>query len=132
MRLVIDTNLWISFIISNRFSEIDNLLYTRQAKLLFSAELIQEIQATLAKPKLIKYSTPDALVIMLSAFDEYIEFINVKSYVEIGRDPDDDFLLSLAIDGKASFLITGDNDLLELKTINKCRIITMADFLKLK
>lgn len=38
------------------------------------------------------------------------------------------FLLNLAIDSKADFLITGDEDLLIIKEIGKTKIITMRDF----
>ena len=34
--------------------------------------------------------------------------IQVKSSVDLCRDPKDNFLLSLSIDGSAQFLITGD------------------------
>jgi len=43
----------------------------------------------------------------------------------------DNFLLELAIDSKSDYIITGDNDLLELKIFYKTRIITYTDFVKL-
>jgi len=42
----------------------------------------------------------------------------------------DNFLLNLAIDGKAEFLITGDKDLLTLKKVGGTRIMLMADFIE--
>lgn len=67
---------------------------------------------------------------MLTVFDEYIEFINVKSKVQICRDPNDDFLLSLAKDGKANFLITGDKDLLEIQKFEETSIVRYGEFLE--
>lgn len=67
---------------------------------------------------------------MLDIFDDYIDFIKVKSKVNICRDSKDDFLLALAIDGKADFLITGDKDLLVLAKIENTRIITMSEYLE--
>ena len=55
LRLVIDTNLWISFIISKKFSEIEGLLFSTKSRILFSAELIEELEVTIQKPKLKKY-----------------------------------------------------------------------------
>lgn len=46
---------------------------------------------------------------------EHAEHIEVKSVITACRDEKDNFLLSLAVDGKADFLITGDDDLLTLK-----------------
>ena len=44
------------------------------------------------------------------------------------RDPKDDFLLELAAVSSADFLVTGDRDLLELRGIGECRIISPSDF----
>lgn len=60
---------------------------------------------------------------------EVAEWVEVKTITKLCRDAKDDFLLSLAIDGKADFLITGDSDLLELNQLKKTKIITIADFL---
>ncbi len=130
-RLVIDTNLWISFIISKKFSEIETLLYNTQSKLLFSSELIDEIGTTIQKPKLRKYFGTNALDEMLDVFDDYIEFIEVKSEIAICRDHRDNFLLALAKDGKADFLLTGDQDLLVLNPFKKTKIISFSDFSKI-
>jgi len=56
--------------------------------------------------------------------------ITVVSAIEVCRDPKDNFLLSLAIDGKADYLLTGDKDLLELKQIQQTKIQTLTDFLQ--
>lgn len=65
---------------------------------------------------------------MLDAFDPFIEFIEVKSTVFICRDPKDDFLLELAKDGKADYLLTGDKDLLIIGKMDKTVIIKINDF----
>lgn len=40
LKLIIDTNLWVSFIISNKQNLLDSLLFSEEARLLFSKELI--------------------------------------------------------------------------------------------
>ena len=57
------------------------------------------------------------------------EFIIVKSDINICRDPKDNFLLSLAKDGKATHLITGDKNLLDIKVFEKTKIMTITSFL---
>lgn len=130
LRLVIDTNLWISFIISKKFNQLEPILLTKNTRILFSRELVQELEATITKPKLQKYFSPNALDEMLDVFDSYIDFITVKSKVQVCRDPKDDFLLSLAKDGKANYLVTGDNDLLEIGKFGETEIIKITDFIK--
>ncbi len=56
---------------------------------------------------------------MLSTFEPYIDLIEVESIITICRDPKDNFLLALAKDGKANYLLKGDKDLLELKNLAK-------------
>jgi uncharacterized protein len=45
------------------------------------------------------------------------------------RKKKDNFLLSLAIDSNATYLLTGDKDLLVVNKIGKTKIITVSQFL---
>lgn len=129
LKLIVDTNLWISFIISNKINLLDALLLSEEARLLFSTELIAEIQQTVTKPKLRKYFKTNALEEMLSTFEPFIDLIEVESVITICRDPKDNFLLALAKDGKADYLLTGDKDLHELKNFGKTTIKSIAEFM---
>ena len=55
LKIIIDTNLWISFVISKKLNLLDPLLLTGKARLLFSTELIDEIERTISKPKLKRF-----------------------------------------------------------------------------
>jgi putative PIN family toxin of toxin-antitoxin system len=66
---------------------------------------------------------------MLSTFEPFIDLIEVKSTITVCRDPKDNFLLALAADGNAHYLLTGDKDLLDIKKLNKTKISTISDFL---
>jgi putative PIN family toxin of toxin-antitoxin system len=129
LNVIIDTNLWVSFIISNKLNLLDSLLFSGKVKILFSTELIAEIEKTIAKPKLRKYFGSNALEEMFSTFDPFIILVDVESIISVCRDVKDNFLLALAKDGKADYLITGDKDLLVLKKFGKTPIITITNFL---
>lgn len=129
LRLIIDTNLWISFIISNKQNLLDPFLLKKRARLLFSDDLIREIQESIAKPKLKKYFKSNDLEVMLATFEPFIDLIEVKSNVAVCRDPKDNFLLALAKDGKADYLLTGDKDLLDLDKFGKTKIKTISTFI---
>ena len=45
------------------------------------------------------------------------------------RDPKDNKFLALAVSGQADYLITGDKDLLVLKSIGAIPIVSPAEFL---
>ena len=128
MRLILDTNLWISFLISSKYEKFDELLFNQKWLLLFSQELLEEFVAVAKRPKLRKYISRDELEDILETIDEVAEFVNVTSEISACRDPKDNFLLSLAVDGKADYLLTGDKDLLVLKKIGNTEIKTISEF----
>jgi len=128
MRIILDTNLWIGFLISSKYEKLDELLFNQRCKLLFSQELLEEFVAVANRPKLRKYISRDELEDILETIDEVAEFVNVTSEISECRDPKDNFLLSLAVDGKADYLLTGDKDLLVLKKISETQIRTISEF----
>jgi hypothetical protein len=130
LRIIIDTNLWISYILSKKLDQLDELLFSNKCQLLFSLELMQEIEATIKKPKLQRYFDETSLEEMLITFEPIIDLVSVKSNVKVCRDSKDDFLLALAKDGKADYLLTGDKDLLEIKSFGKTIILTISEFIK--
>lgn len=69
---------------------------------------------------------------ILETIDEYAELVKVSAQVNVCRDPKDNFLLALAIDGTADYLLTGDKDLLDLVQLGTTRIITITQFLESK
>jgi putative PIN family toxin of toxin-antitoxin system len=130
LKIIIDTNLWISFLISKSYNRIDDLIIDKKIRIVFSEELLSEFIEVIQRPELAKYFTKNDLEELLELFDFYGDFIEVKSRIKQCRDPKDNFLLSLAIDSKADYLLTGDNDLLEIKEIGKTKILTITEFLK--
>ena len=128
-RIVIDTNIWISFLLTKDFSLFDKIISNPDLILLFSNTLLEEFIEVAARPKFKRYFSPVDLEELLFQMREHGEFITVTSSTNICRDPKDNFLLSLSKDGKASHLITGDKDLLDLKRFGKTQIITMKKYL---
>jgi putative PIN family toxin of toxin-antitoxin system len=61
---------------------------------------------------------------------EIVKVVDVRSSVDVCRDPKDNFLLALAQDGVADYLITGDKDLLSMKKWGATKIVSLTDFEK--
>lgn len=129
-RVIIDTNLWISFLLTNDTRKLDSIITDKKLILLFSRELIDEIIEVTQRKKFRKYFSLEDMENWLFKVRQVSEFIKVKSKITICRDPKDNFLLSLSFDGKATHLITGDKDLLVLKNFDSTIILNMADYLK--
>jgi len=126
-KVILDTNLWISFLITKNYSFIDKFVENQKVTLIFSKELIQEFLTVATRPKFQKYFTDQDIQKLIRSFDNFAKIIETTSNIEICRDFKDNFLLNLAIDSKADFLVTGDNDLLELKKIEKTKILTITE-----
>jgi uncharacterized protein len=130
IRIVIDTNLWVSFLLKNDYSKIDRLLIQQKATIIFSDELLAELLDVVYRPKFKKFFSNDNIDLILALIDKVAHFVKIESIITICRDEKDNFLLALAIDGKADFLLTGDKDLLELKAIGETQIMAISDYLK--
>ena len=130
VRVIFDTNIWISFLISKSMSDIDELIFSEKIILLFSDELMTEFIDVSSREKLKPYFTNEDITSLIDLIEEYGEIISVKSKIDICRDKDDNFLLSLAKDGKADYLITGDKDLLIIEKFEKTKIEKLTSFRK--
>jgi uncharacterized protein len=128
--VIVDTNLWISFLIRRDLSSIDSFIEKGKIKLVFSEELLHEFLTVSQRPKFRNYFSATDIEDLLRVFDMYGKLIKVTTSVNDCRDIKDNFLLNLAIDSKADYLITGDSDLLELRKVGITEIITLKDFLK--
>jgi putative PIN family toxin of toxin-antitoxin system len=129
-KVILDTNLWISFLISKKFNQIDSLIRAKKITLIFSSELLEEFIEVAFRPKFTKYFSKEDIEEILETFDQFGELIEVKSDIEVSRDEKDNFLLNLAVDSSADYLITGDTDLLILEKIASTRIMIFNDFIE--
>jgi uncharacterized protein len=130
-KVVLDTNLWISFLITKKYADLDNLIDSGKIVLLFSNESIEEFLTVAKRSKFKRYFTDSDLKELLQLFDKYGKLVKISSNLSDCRDTKDNFLLNLAVDGKANFLVTGDSDLLILKQIKKTTICTWSEFLSI-
>ena len=127
-KIILDTNLWISFLISKKFSHFDELIENKRIILIFSNELLEEFIDVVSRPKFKKYFSKKDIEKILEYFDQFGELVKVKSVIKICRDEKDNFLLNLSVDSKADYLITGDKDLLILEKIENTKILTFLEF----
>lgn len=135
IRAVLDTNVIISGIIKENGppAHVLEALFHRRFIVITSLYLLQEVERVLTYPKIAKkyHIDPEAAEITLSALTVQSDLIqNPTSLIKASRDPTDDALLSLAVHGHASFLVTGDNDLLDLETFRGIRIVSPEVFLQ--
>ncbi|MCH8069742.1 MAG: putative toxin-antitoxin system toxin component, PIN family [Candidatus Marinimicrobia bacterium] len=128
LRVAIDTNIWISFLIGKTLVGLDEKIANDQVVILFSDELFNELIEVLHRPKFSKYFTRENIVELIELIHHRAEWIDIKKHFTDCRDSKDNFLLDLCFSGKGDFLVTNDQDLLVLNPFRNTRIIHYEEF----
>ena len=98
--------------------------------MLISEALREEWETVMARAKFDKQSPLYVRMRDLRTVIAFTEHVNVVIEIRECRDPKDDHLLALALDGHADVIVTGDQDLLVLNPWRGVRILTPAEFLE--
>ena len=105
-----------------------DLLSYPEFQLVISTELIEEIHDVVSRPKLAKYYTSENVNMLMKYMKDFSLSFELGNIPSRCRDPKDDYLLELALVSDADFLVIGDKDLLEVKKIGNCQIVTAMEF----
>ena len=130
MKIIIDTNLWISYLIGKQVFRLKELLTREEMVIFVCRELLDELMNVVSRPKFRKYISQKDLLQLFQVIEIYcLEVVLQEEAVSEVRDAKDLYLLSLADTVKADFLLTGDKDLLVLGKHGQTTILTLSDFL---
>jgi len=134
IRAVVDTNILIRALIKPQGTVGPVLTHLRDGDytLLYADPLLDELIAKLTLPRIRnKYHLSDedvetvlALILLRG------EPVTPQRRITACRDPKDNIVLEVAVDGGADFIVTGDNDLLVLHPFEGIPIIGPAEFLR--
>ena len=129
VKVIIDTNLWISFLIGLKASPaVRKTLTDGTVEIVMTDILQQEIMAVASRPKFARYFAPEACERLLAFLRARSEDYPLGDIPVRCRDPKDDYLLELARVANADILVTGDKDLTDLHQFGHCQILTLAAF----
>jgi len=130
LRVVLDTNVVLSALLfrSGQVSWLVPLWTSGRIVPLVSQATAYELLRVLAYPKF--KLTPGEQQVVLAAFLPYAVTVKTRKLPMKAtcRDPDDEMFLTLAVQGHADFLVTGDADLLSVKEFSACPIVTSEQF----
>lgn len=131
LRIVIDTNVILSHFISPQGTAGRAFDFIAEhCVYVICAETLSELIAKLSEDRFDRYGAPAERMRYVASVEEMAEFIDVQSNVRLSIDPKDDIFLSLALDGRADFIVTGDKKhLLPLNPFEGIPILSPADFL---
>ncbi len=131
-KIIVDTNIWISFLIGKNLKGLQNQIDSQFIKIITCSEQLHELSEVFKKPKIKKYFADEQIIEFFELLDESSEIIAITTVSNICRDSKDNYLVSLAIDSNADYLISGDKDLLVLNKIGETNVIKFTDFNKIQ
>ncbi len=131
MRLVIDTNVFVSMIIRPGYlSDAIIEKIDRGAIVLYSAETLSELIEVLGRRKFARYTTKEDIAAFVGWLADAGELVAITREVKASADPKDNKFLSLAVSGAADAIISGDKKhLLSLGSFDGIPILSPSDFI---
>ena len=130
MRVVIDTNVWISRLLladSTAAQAVDKAL--EQSEVMISEATLAELADVLARDEFDKYLSIADREQFLGHLIQSATMAPVLSEVTDCADPKDNQFLALAFDSESDLILTGDSDLLTLNPWRDIEIVSPRAFL---
>ena len=132
LKIVLDTNWYVSASINrNSRRRLYDLLINENLTIFYSGELLAEYEFVISRKKFGKFIRAEQVNRFIGLVLTRLKPVEIKTLVRLSRDAKDNFLLSMAIDCGADYLVTGDPDLLVIKVFGKTKILNMTEFSKI-
>ncbi|MEA2007552.1 MAG: putative toxin-antitoxin system toxin component, PIN family [Chloroflexota bacterium] len=136
LQAVLDTNVFVSGLMGvvSPPRQIVNAWLDGDFILVTSLYLIDELNHVLSYPRIVdRLRVSDAEVeAILAALLSQAEMVPGKLKLPgVTRDPKDDPVVACAVEGKADYIVSGDQDLLVLEIFQGVQIITPRQFVEL-
>lgn len=129
MRVILDSNIWISFLIGHQIQTVRRILTDMRVDVYVCNNLIAEIVDVANRDKIRKYIKDNELEDLLRIIRAYCNIVPLETKAKsVVRDPKDLYLLSLAETVDADYIVSGDSDLLELGHHKNTKMIRLVDF----
>lgn len=139
MRVVLDTNVWVSAILTpgRPPAKILEFALTGRMRLLISPAIIREIARVFQYPK-VKKALKKHQITSQEMEDVILKLLKVAVITPgeilaagVSGDPADDMVIACALEGKADCIISGDHHLTDLNNYQGIKIVDPATFLTL-
>jgi len=130
VRVVLDTNVLVSALVCDGKSRRLVLRLLESHTVILASQMLAELADVLSRNKFcINDSQVDSFLSSLVKTGKMVSY--TPRFRVVSEDPDDDVALNVAYNGKADFLVTGDNHLLALNQFKKTRIVTVSQMLEM-
>jgi putative PIN family toxin of toxin-antitoxin system len=133
IKIVIDSNLWISFLIGKKLKSLRNLCLNKNISVFYCDEIIEEFIDVSNRAKIKKLGIRKSNVsVVLKFIRTHCTKAEIKGVAESKvRDAKDLYLLSFSDAVNANFLLTGDKGLQSLERHNITKIVSYSEFMSM-
>lgn len=130
MRVVLDTNIFISAVLGGKLGVIIDEWKAGKFKLIVTDSIAHEYLDVVNRPK---FKIPkDEIVAATDYLLQIAEFVTPdEEILVIVADPTDNKFLEAALAGKVNYVVSGDNHLLDIGSFRDIPIITAREFIDL-
>lgn len=127
-----DSNIWISYLIGSQYGSLIDALDNPDFQFIICKELVDELKDVTKRPKFRKWFTEEAAQAIVDLIEEKCILLPINNIPQpLVRDPKDQYLINLALQGKADFLVSNDDDITSLKdSFSQFEILTLAEFME--
>ncbi|MEX0746305.1 MAG: putative toxin-antitoxin system toxin component, PIN family [Phycisphaeraceae bacterium] len=132
MRLVLDTNTVVSGLLWNKTpAQLIDAGLEGRIELFTSEALVLELEDVLPRHKLARRVAASGLSIaqLVARYALLAQSVTPAIIGRVSKDPDDDHVLACAIAAQADLIVSGDPDLLNLKSHQDIPIVNAAEAL---
>ena len=127
MHIIIDTNILMSATFYAGFvKKVLDELDAENFTICGNSKIIEEYYAT--KDKMIFKKLGRFNEKFFNDFVDKVQSFEIVSDLKVSRDVKDDKFINCAIDAKAIYIVSGDNDLLTIKNFAGVEIVTAREF----
>lgn len=137
MRIVIDTNIWVSGLLwRGQAWQLLRLAETGQVELCIAYPMLLELEEVLAyerlqaRLQLLKFTPSQLASFALSLSTPFDVSREATATPIVANDPDDDIFVLCAVEAKVDYLVTNDKHLLALEIYKGIPIVTLDFFLE--
>jgi hypothetical protein len=134
-RFVLDANIWVSYVITRSEHKLIDKVAEGELTIFICEELLVELERVFRYPQLEKYQIdiPAALDLIQDISVKFKLTYPLKRYIP--DDPDDDYVVALALQTNSGFITSGDKHILSAKNnletkFRKLKILSKSEFEK--
>ena len=126
--IVLDTNIWISFLLSRKFHILTSIILDNKLDVVTCHNLEMELKDVLLRKKFSKLISKRDINEAINIHVKLCRYVEVQSKSNLLTDKKDNYLVDLYLSSGATILVTGDKQLLEQAPLFGLKVLTLKQF----